>query len=151
MTPPSPGIPPRWHAVVRAHHRHTEGLVVARSGDCLKIQADERTLVPGRAFRPLRPAELARRALPKSWFLGVLLCPGDTTEELARWAKTLASPDRERIHFYYTRGVGLRQALSAWARAGLPELPINEVRDFRSFHHLYGRHHADRVFRDHAP
>lgn len=151
MTSPSRGMPPRWHAVVRAHHRRTVGLVVAQSGDCLKIQADERDLVRGRAFQPLRPGELARRAIPKSWFLGVLLCPGDTTDALAAWAKTLAPDDLERIHMYYTPSVDLRRALAAWTREGLPDVPVNEVRNFRSFHHLYGRHHADRVFRDHGP
>lgn len=125
--------------------------MVAESGECLKIQAAERVLVPGRGFHPLNPEALARRALPASWFVGVLLCPGDSTEELARWAATLAPADLERIHFYVAPGVDLRGALSAWRRAALPALPINEVRDFRSFHHLYGRHHADRVYRDHAP
>lgn len=146
-----PGLPPRWHAVVRAHHRETLGLVVAESGTCLKLQADERDLVPGRVFRPAKPAELAGWTLPRSWFLGVLLCPGDTTDALAAWAKSLAGADLERVHFYYTPRVRLADTLAAWKAAALPDLPINQVRDFSSFHHLYGRHHGDRVYRDHGP
>lgn len=144
------GPRPRWHEVVRAHHRDTEGLVVAQSGRCLELQADERDLVPGRRFQPLRPADLARRAFPRSWFMGVLLCPGDATDALAAWARDLPPADVDRVHFYYVRGVDLQATLAGWRAAGLPEPALNEVRDFRSLHHLFGRHHGDRVYRDHA-
>lgn len=147
---PPTGPRPTWHEVVRAHHRDTEGLVVARSGHCLEIQADERNLVRGRTFKPLKPEERFSYRFGKSWFAGVLLCPGDTADDLARWARALPPGALERIHFYYTPRVDLALALAAWKDAGLPDLPINEVRNFRTFHRLYGRHHADRVHRDFA-
>lgn len=145
---PPTGPRPTWHEVVRAHHRETEGLVVARSGRCLEIQADERNLVYGRTFKPLKLEELFRYRFGKSWFAGVLLGPEDTTDDLARWARALPPVALERIHFYYTPRVVLALALAACKEAGLPNLAINEVRNFRTFHRLYGRHHADRVHKD---
>jgi len=137
-----------WHEVVHAHFKGTLGLVAAASGKCLKIQRDEERPVPGRAFKPINPRDLPALDLGESWFLGVLLCPGDSTDDLVAWARGLPRAALWRIRFYHTARVDLKKALAAWRDAGLPGAPTYSVRDFGSFHRLYGRHHGDIVYRD---
>ena len=146
--PADPVLRPAWHAVVRANFRATLGLVVAETGGCLEIQRDEASLVPGRKFVPLPPRDLPHVNLGRSWFVGVLLCPGDLTARVAAWARSLRKADLSRLRFYVVAGTDLRGAMEAWNKAALPERPTFEVRGFRSFHHLFGRHHADQVYRD---
>lgn len=146
--PGKESVTPRWHEVVRANHHKTLGLVVAERGTCLRIQRDEEHLVPGRTFRPVRPRDLAGIDLDGSWFLGVLLCPGDDTEDLARWASGIPKTDLWRVRFYHVDGTDVADALRGWMGANLPEPARFLVNDFRSFHSLYGRHHADVVYRD---
>lgn len=137
-----------WHDTVRANLQRTTGIVVAESGECLRIQQMERDLVPGRTFRPVLPADLSGTQFGDSWFAGVLLCPGDGTQTLAVWAQTLPNDAVARIRFYYLRATVLREALAAWNDGGLPDRPKSEVHDFRSFHRLFGRHYAEQVFLD---
>jgi len=141
-------IAPSWTELVRANHRNTLGLVAATSGTCLGIQRGESRLVTGRRFRPIHPTALPRLALGDSWFLGVLLCPGDSTNELVAWARTLSRPRLARIRFYFVDGTRLAATLSGWNEAGLPDVPTFKVDDFASFHKLFGRHHADVVYQD---
>lgn len=148
---PGQSFPPKWHQVVRAHHAETVGYVAAQRGDCLQIRDDERRLVHGRKFQPVAVDALPQRSqLPSSWFLGVILCPGDDTEGVARWAREIGSRDLDRIHFYHTPAVDVDATLTAWRAAGLKEPRTYEVRSFTTFHHLYGRHHGDRVYQDHS-
>lgn len=144
-------FPPQWHQVVRAHHVDTAGYVAAQRGDCLKIRDDERRLVFGRRFHPVAVDALpAKSRLPSSWFLGVILCPGDDTEAVAGWARELRPRDLDRIPFYHVPPVDVDATLTAWRGAGLKEPRIYHVRNFTTFHHLYGRHHGDRVYEDHS-
>jgi hypothetical protein len=139
---------PTWHDVVRRHFNGTLGLVVAQTGDCLKIQRDELDLVPGRRFRPVQPADLPAIELGDSWFIGVLLCPGDTTSALAAWGAAMPRTALWRIRFYVAKGTDSAAALEGWIHAGLPEAPRFPIAGFRAFHKLFGRHHADVVYRD---
>lgn len=141
-------IKPAWHAVVRANHAKTLGLVAARTGTCLKIQREEQELVPGREFKPVHPGSLSAIEFGDSWFLGVLLCPEDSTEGLSAWARQLPKTALWRIRFYYVPGTRLAKVLAAWSSAGLPDTPKFRVEDFSSFHKLFGRHQADVVYQD---
>lgn len=141
-------LTPSWNEVVRANQERTVGLVVARTEPCLSIQRDEQGLVPGRKFRPVRPEALAALDLGDSWFIGILLCPGDDTTAVAAWAKSLPRAALWRIRFYHVEGVNVKAALAAWKKADLPEAPTFIVSGFRAFHKLYGFHHGDVAFRD---
>lgn len=150
------GLPPQAYDAVRRHWADTTGYVVARTGDCLNVQTQEtwgpRTRVSGRRFKPLRPAQLPALALPKSWFMGIILCPGDPLEELIAWARTLPASDVERLILYVHPAYDESGARTQWAAAGLRDpKTIRFDGSWENFHHLYGRHHAWRVYLDHPP
>lgn len=148
----TPPLPPGWHEVVRKHWRGTPGYVLAVSGDCLDLQAEEtegeRGRVPGRDFRAHPPGNLHGFRPVGSWFLGILLCPGDDVHEILAWTRSLPSADAERVVFYVHPGFD-RAAMADWHSSTRPRI-IGFRGTWRDFHRLYGRHHADRVYQDHS-
>lgn len=133
--------------VVRAHSQDTLGLVVADTGDCLGIRDAEIAHVR-RELRALTSSDLAKLVLPKSWLVAVLLCPGDDLQTLAAWALGLEEKDWRLIRFYHHPGVDLVEALTPWYAAGLDDVRADEVRDFASFHRLFGNDLNDQIYSD---
>lgn len=151
-----PELPPEAYETVRRNWRATAGYVIARTGDCLEVQEQEtwgpRGRVRGRRFAPIPPTELARLSLPVSWFAGIILCPGDPLEEIVEWAKGLSTADLERIILYLHPGFDESAAKRTWAAAGLRDpKTVRFDGSWGNFHHLFGNHHAWRVFLDHPP
>jgi hypothetical protein len=144
-----PPLPPGYAEVVRAHHAKTTAYLLAAKPACASIRAEELLRVR-RRLEAIGPEDLERLKPGKSWLLAVLLCPGDDTEALAGWAGRLPAAERDRVRFYYRRGTDLQAALRAWRDAGLGPPLAAEVRDFASFHKLFGKHLNDRVWVDHA-
>lgn len=147
----APSVPPGWHDIVRKHWRHTPGYVVAASGDCLDVQAKEtgggRGKVPGRDFRAHPPAALRDFRPSSSWFLGILLCPGDDVTDILAWTRGLGAADAERVVFYVHPDFD-RAAMPDWHASARPRV-VRFSGAWHEFHRLYGRHHADRVYQDH--
>lgn len=145
------GLPPTATQRVRPHLHKTTGYAAASGGDCLKIARQE-AKVPHRAFVAVAIKNLANTIPPQgSWFLGILLCPGDATDEVAAWASTRKS-DLARVRFYFRTGVDQVPAMRAWVQAGLPEpLYEEDIDAWPRFHHFFGAHHAIQVYRDHVP
>ena len=142
-----PPLPPGYAEVVRANHGKTTAFLLADKPACADLRAEEMRRVR-RRLEVLNAADLAKFRPKGSWLLAVLLCPGDETRALAAWAGRLAAPDRDRVRFYYTRQVDLASALRAWTEAGLAAPLAAEVRDFASFHKVFGKHLNDRVWAD---
>ena len=147
-----PTQPPDWHEVVRKNWHRTPGYVVAATGDCLDVQAEEtmgpRGKVPGRAFQAHHPALLQRFHPTGSWFMGILLCPGDDVEAILAWTHDLSPADAERVVFYVHPDVH-RSAMNAWHASARPRI-VGFNGTWHDFHRLFGRHHADRVHQDHS-
>lgn len=149
--PPTPG----WTRKVRPHLDETAGYVVAESGDCLDAQLQE-TLpkarggkVPGRRFIPLTTENLALLGPPPSWFLGIVLCPGDPTDAVLRWARAQPSAYLARIVVYHAPRFGIDAFVEAWTHAGLPAVERYRFKSWEQFHHLYGLHHSIQCYADH--
>ncbi len=149
--PPTPG----WTRKTKPHLDETAGYVLAESGGCLDVQLQE-TLprsrggrVPGRRFVPLSLDQLVRLAPPPSWFLGILLCPGDPTEALVRWARAQPAAYLARIVAYHAPRFDVDAFVDVWTRAGLPPIERYAFRSWAQFHHLYGLHHSIQSFDDH--
>lgn len=148
--PRRPDAPGDYVAVVRAHRMGTLAYVVADSGNCLDIQAHEVARVRGRSLRTITSADLPRLRPPASWAMAVVLCPGDTTEALAAWAHKLPPPELDRIWFDEHPGVEPDKAYAAWVESGLA-MPLRDVvRDFATFHTLFGDDLNDRIYADFA-
>lgn len=122
--------------------------VVADSGDCLGIQRDEVARVKGRRLLSLTGRDLEQLAPTGSWIMAVLLCPGDGTEDLARWARRRPAQDLDRIGFYEHPDVDARRSYLAWVKAELPMPLRDKVNDFAGFHRLFGNDLNDRIYAD---
>ena len=148
-------FPVGWHEVVRKHFANTAGYVVATSGACLEIQRQEakhpKGKVRGRDFQPLAPAALKHLRTPASWFMGIILCPGDDVEECASWSARLDGRDRDRIVLFVHPDTSQDEVEAASSKvAGYRPQIVPLPESWAAFHHTYGRLHGDRVFLDHA-
>jgi hypothetical protein len=146
---PIPGLPPTASQLVKPHILKTTGYVVAQSGDCLKIMRREAALDPKRQFVAVEAHRLGKLAIKGSWFMGVLLCPGDSTDLVAAWARVRPAADLGRIRVYFHTGTNLHHAMAAWVRATLPDPLFEEdISTWEQFHKVYGGHHAIQVYSD---
>lgn len=147
--------PAGWHDVVRRHYAKTAGYVVAQTGDCLNVQSDEtlgpQTRVPGRAFRAMPPTQLAGLSPPKSWFMGIVLCPDDDLRPIVQWFAKLDAADRDRVMLYIHPDVDEHGARVVWEAIGAPAPRTTPFSgSWTIFHHLYGNDFSWRVFQDHG-
>lgn len=148
-------FPPGWHDIVREHHAKTAGYVVAQTGDCLDLQAQEQRhpkgRLRGREFTPIPISNLATQRLPVSWFLGIILCPRDDLEPILDWYITLPAEGRDRVVLFFHPKFAKDSLDQAWGRRGAPAPQTVRLRGtWEHFHHVYGRLHGDRVYVDHA-
>ena len=144
----SRGAPPDFVGTVRANHARMKGLLWARSGACLTVAREE-------VRRIRRNLELlglgAAVETPRGrrwWLLAVLLCPGDTTEAVSAWARSVKDFDAERVRFYLHTGADPVACLTAWHAAGLPNPATADFSDFADFHKQFGWDFNNQVYRD---
>lgn len=139
--------PSDFSEVVRDHHQEALGYILASSGECLGIRREEIEVV-NRNLRALDPEDLSGLDPEEPWFLGVLLCPGDGTQEVASFVADQPPEDRHRVHFYVHPDVDLVDAFRSWYAAGLADPATSEVEDFPTFHTRFGRHFNLQVYED---
>jgi hypothetical protein len=134
--------------VVSANHKRMKGWIWAQSEPCLSIAKEEVT----RIRRNLEAVPAKGVPPPPSargwWILAVLLCPGDTTEAVAAWARDLRAAARERIRFFVHPDTDLVRAFTSWYAAGLEDPLTAEVEDFATFHKQFGWDFNNQVYRD---
>lgn len=148
--------PKGWHEIVRENYTKTTGYIVAESGKCLDVQQAETrgpgSKVRGRQFEPIHPEVLKQLKTPTSWFLGVVLCPGDDVTPIAAWYLSLKSEDRERVVLYAHPDLDPATAEAAWNATGAP-MPRRRVfgESWEQLHPLYGNAFSWRVWKDFGP
>ncbi len=145
-------LPPGLAEKVNPHLEKTLGVIIAAQDPCLAMANDEAKggRVPGRGFATFKLPSLAAWAPPKSWVLGVLICPGEDANPILEWVQTAKVKDVERIRFYLYPGVDESKAMRPWTRAGLP-YRARVVQTWTQLHKAFGRQHAFWVLRDHEP
>lgn len=143
-------FPPGWHDTVRRRHRRTQGWAFAQSEPCLATRDLEASdeYVSGRRFEALGPADLEGLKLPPSWFMGVLVCPGDELTSLVEWAVRLPGPELRRVRFYVHDDADLVVVFKPWYAAGLPSPDTEPLVVGQQFHKKFGRDHGNQVVRD---
>lgn len=104
--------------VVHPRRLDTLGILVASRDPCLAIATEDALKQTGRKFSIVAPEEVKATRFPRSWAMGVILCPGDDTEELAHWAKR-RTVHPGRVSFYYHFQAEPGEVLRAWSEAGL--------------------------------
>jgi hypothetical protein len=110
-----------WHETVREHHKRTAGFVLAQSEPCVSTRDLEASnYVYGREFQALASSDLDELELPESWFMGVLVCPGDDLTVLAKWVADLDEEDLSRIRLYLHEDLDIVDVLEPWYGEGLP-------------------------------
>lgn len=143
-------FPPGWHETVRKHHKRTAGYVLAQSDPCTETRDLEASdaYVYGRGFEALEPDDLQDLDLPASWFLGVLVCPGDDLTTIAEWVAQLDEASLVRIRFYVHDDADLVAAFEPWYERGLPSPKTAPLTLGPRFHKTYGKDHGIQVVRD---
>ena len=148
----------KWHShpdaatVVRDHWRNREVYLVAQREPCVTIRDDEVANID-RLLSGGMPEDLDAWARPASWFIAVVLCPGDDTQAITAYVREHGL-DASRVHFYLHPDTRL-SVLSAWAEAGLPLDRVDTagrsgrpIGDWQSLHPLLGLHLNNRILAD---
>lgn len=103
----------------------------------------------GRKISLVEPSTLPLpETLPKSWILAVLLCTGDSTEEVSAWARRLPPAARRRIWFYEAPTIDPARAYAAWREAGLGSPLADAFSDFLHFNRLFGNDLNEQIYQD---
>lgn len=133
-------------AVVRANWKTTQGFVVAGEPPCIEIGRDEVKNVRRRlAF--VRLADAPTLEPTGSWFMAVIVCPGDDLTALAAWAR---DKDVRRVYFYLHADAD-GPVLTPWQAAGLPTDRVDAgFRSWGPLHKVMGLDLNRQVFEDHA-
>ena len=143
----------RQIGIVRENHHRCEGFVVAASGECFEVQRKETwgpdSRVPGRRFQPIHPDTLGDIELPRSWFMGILLCPGDSVESVVVWYRQLPISDRSRVKFYLHPDFDRNTAADSFSGAEVASVRVIVFAGaWENFHPLFGYDHALQVLAD---
>lgn len=134
--------------VVEPHRGSSLGVFVAAREPCIGIAADPPA--KGRRSIRLRPEDLhSQPALSGSFAIAVVLCPGDTTRDVADFA-VQRGVDSDRFYFFYTRGTDLRSAFAAWTAAGRPILCSFEIQDWKGLNRIFGAFWNSWIHDDHC-
>lgn len=141
---------PGWHDVVRRHWQKTTGFLLASTEPCVEVRDDELAAIEERrVLVGLSIEDLEAWDPPRSWLLGAVLCPGDSTEPLAAWAKD-HDVDPSRVHFYLHPDTPW-SALLPWDDAGYPTDQVDDdVDSWTRLHRLFGLALNERVVKDWA-
>ena len=143
---------PNWRDTVATHWRDTTAYLLSLREPCITIQRDElRVVQANRVLVGLDAKALNAWKPTKSWFMAVLLCPGDDLEPLAVWVERTGA-DPARIHFYVHREQDVQGFMRVWHAAGFPTDAVDSgIEDWRRFHRLFGLHLSTRILLDALP
>ncbi len=137
---------PDWYTVVRRHWRRTTGFLLASREPCLTIRDQEIEAVKGRALVSREIEQLIQWQPPESWVLGIILCPGDTIDEVVAWCRNTKA-DPARVWFYLHPDT-YHQILELWEDAGFEADQVDYVSTLKELHKLFGLALNDQVYAD---
>lgn len=140
---------PGWRDTVARHWRDTTAYLLALSEPCITIRDDELAAVrENRVLVGLDSKALSDWRPTDSWFMAVLLCPGDDLRPVIRWVEQ-QQLDASRIHFYVHREEDVHGFMAPWHDAGLPTTQVDAgIPDWKALHRLFGLHLSDRILAD---
>jgi len=88
--------PEDWTSVVSAHKHACKAFIVSsHNPSCLKMAKDEVAHI--RRWMESRTVDDLPDKVPESWFMAVVVCPGDDLGPLATWMSTHGG---DRVRFY---------------------------------------------------
>lgn len=119
---------------------------MAMRDPCLKTRDEELRAVTGRKLVALELGELEGFEPPQSWILAVLLCSGDSTDEVTDWVRRY-NADPKRVWFFPHPKVE-RNAFRPWEKAGFPMEHVDYVTDWKQLHPYLGMALNDQVYAD---
>lgn len=140
--------PDDWTYVVRRHVQDTKGFIVSsQDPTCIKMAQDEivhidrwmeHILIDG------LPTEI-----PRSWFMAVIVCPGDDLSPFATWMDQHGS---DRVRFYLHRDAEFQQ-LATIRDAGhdLAHVRPEKSTSYGQMHKRLGLDLSDQVYGDFTP
>ncbi|MCA1810638.1 MAG: hypothetical protein LC623_01340 [Halobacteriales archaeon] len=137
--------PSDYHTVVREHWPKTTGILLASQHPCIGIRDTEVRHIR-RLLLAAHPDDLGTLKPPPSWVMGVILCPGDSTEPLAAWARRHRA-DGRRVWFYLHPDAEA-EALRPWRDAGFRTDQVDTVSSWQELHPLFGLALNDQVYAD---
>lgn len=137
---------PSWHATVRAHWPKTTGFLLAFRQPCIAIRDQEIQAASGRVLVAGGIEDLEEWRPPKSWILGVLICPGDDVGPVAQWIQARKA-DASRVWFYLQPDVEV-SVLEPWEQAGHPADQYDSAADWKQLHKRFGLALNDQVYAD---
>ena len=139
--------PPEFASVVAKSWTKTTGFIVTGHEPCISIGHDEVRHVKRRLV-PIGLDDVVRLRPTGSWFMAVIVCPGDDLGALARWAM---GKDASRVHFYLHANARPR-LLAPWRDAGLPLDHVDEgITSWGRLHKILGWDLNVQVYDDHRP
>lgn len=134
-----------YASVVRANWAKTRGYLLAGREPCIRMR-DEEVGNVRRVLLAVHPDDLSSIKLSRSWILGVILCPGDSSAAVAEWVKTRrALPSR--VWFFLHPDTDLA-ALRDWKAAGYATDQVDVVASWQEIHPLFGAALSDQVYAD---
>lgn len=145
----SPPKPPGYTDIVRANQAKAVGYLLAFGSICERIRDEELRRVR-RNLKALAVDDLTSFRPSGSWMVAVLIGPGHDTRAVAKWVSSLRTRDRDRVLVYYLPRTDVGEAVHPWLEAGMGSPPVFEMRDFVSFHKVFGNHLNDRIWLDHS-
>lgn len=143
---------PDWRDTVARNWKNTTAYLLALGHPCIRIRDDElEAIKDNRVLVGLDASALQDWDPPSSWFMAVLLCPGDDLQPVIDWA-TAHDVDAARVHFYVHRERDRHRFMATWHEAGLPTDNVDAgIRDWKELHRLFGLHLSDRILSDALP
>lgn len=142
------GRPEDWTRVVRQHAHNTKAFIVSsRPPPCFQMARDEVAFIERRMEHRL--LDRLPHRLPPSWFMAVLVCPGDDLAGLAHW---MSAHGGERVRFYFHEDARFRQ-LAPVRDAGhdLRHVRPERYGSYGALHKRLGLDLSDQVFEDFRP
>lgn len=134
-----------WTHVVRRHAHDTKALIVSsRKPPCLTMAKDEVRHIQRWMEHVLLDA--LPHKLPGSWFMAVIVCPGDDLTGLAQW---MTRHGGERVRFYLHRDADFQQ-LAPVRDAGheLRHVRPETYTTYGAMHQRLGLDLSDQVYED---
>lgn len=138
--------PADYRDVVHPARMATRIFIVARHPPCIRLR-DEVARPKGRDYHTARLDDLDGLDLPARWVLAVVLCPGDTTEDLVRWMARRGA-DPARLLFVVFPGTSTVAAFRAWYGAGHGDPLVVEARTLKGFARHLGQFVNDWIYAD---
>lgn len=140
---------PDWHDTVLRHWEDTTAYLLGFRKPCIDIRdAELREIRDHRVVVSLDARELTTWKPPKSWFMAVLLCPGDDLKPLLDWIKK-RGVDANRIHLYVHRHQDVDEFATAWEEAGHSAYNLDSnINSWHDLHQLLGNHLSIRIYQD---